>query len=230
MISGQSEPSPSTTNRTSTAGTGSAGPGLGTQAYILAVFCLLPGVALGFLFRGSASPASTNPTAQQGSVSRPQSPAPAAADVQTALAQAAAPLRDAVNKNPDGYDSLVKLGNVLYDGQQYPSAIQFYERALGIHPENPDVRTDMATAYWYTGNADKAIAVMQTSLKYRPGRPQTLFNLRWVCWQGKADPAQLMGHEAEWLKPCPSQTIYDTSFSKLISGYHLLQFWIKSRM
>ena len=157
-----------------------------TQAYVLAVFCLLLGVALGYLFRGSASPAtrSATTTAPPASGSQLQ-PDP---NAQAALAQAAAPLLDAVNKNPNDYDSLVKLGNVFYDGQQYPSAIQYYERALAIHPENPDVRTDMGTAYWYTGNADKAIAAMETSLKYRPGHPQTLFNLGWIRWQGKADP------------------------------------------
>jgi len=158
----------------------------GAQAYLLAAFCLLLGVALGYLFRGSASPATTATAApEQASEMRPQ---PAGSDAQAALAQAAAPLLDAVNKNPNDYDSLVKLGNVFYDGQQYLSAIQYYERALVIHPENPDVRTDMGTAYWYAGNADKAIAAMETSLKYGPGHPQTLFNLGWVRWQGKADP------------------------------------------
>ena len=176
-MSQKSEQSQSTTSATWT----------GTQAYVLAAFCLLLGVLLGYLFRGSASPAmqATATPAQQPSGLQPQQPD---SNMQAALAQAAAPLLDAVSKNPDDYDSLVKLGNVFYDGQQYQNAIQYYEKALVIHPENPDVRTDMGTAYWYTGNADKAIAAMETSLKYRPGHPQTLFNLGWVRWQGKADP------------------------------------------
>jgi len=204
MISGTSEQSPSTINRASTGGTGSAGAWTGTQAYILAAFCLLLGVALGYLFRGSASPAAAaTTTAQKGSESRQQAPAPASADVQAALAQSAAPLLDAVNKNPNDYGSLVKLGNVFYDGQQYPSAIQYYERALQIHPENPDVRTDMGTAYWYTGDADKAIAAMQASLQYRPGHPQTLFNLGWVRWQGKADPKGAISAWEQLLKANP---------------------------
>jgi len=202
MIHAQSEQSPSTTNR-ATAGAGSAGAWTGTQAYLLAVLCLLLGVALGYLFRGSASPASVTTTAQQGTESRQQAPAPASADAQAVLAQAAAPLLDAVNKNPNDYDSLVKLGNLFYDGQQYPGAIQYYERALAIHPENPDVRTDMGTAYWYTGDAEKALAAMQTSLKYRPGHPQTLFNLGWVRWQGKADPKGAISAWEQLLKANP---------------------------
>ena len=185
--------------------TGSNVTWTGPQAYLLAAFCLLLGVALGYLFRGSASPAA--PAAAAATSSEPAGPVqnqqPPSAEAQVAIAQAAAPLLDAVNKDPNDYDSLVKLGNVYYDGQQFPAAIQYYERAIALHPENSDVRTDMATAYWYTGNADKAVAEMQTSLKYQPGHPQTLFNLGWVRWQGKADPKGAIEAWQELLKAHP---------------------------
>jgi cytochrome c-type biogenesis protein CcmH/NrfG len=168
------EPLPSTISSSETQNWSS------TQAYLLAAFCLLLGVALGYLFRGSASSMPQSATA-------PQSTGVPNTQAQAALRQTVGPLLEAVNSNPTDFDSLVKLGDVYYDGQQFPTAIQYYERALAIHPENPDVRTDLGTAYWYTGNADKAIAEMETSLKYKPGHPQTLFNLGWVKWQGKAD-------------------------------------------
>jgi cytochrome c-type biogenesis protein CcmH/NrfG len=180
-----------------------------TQAYVLAVFCLLLGVGLGYLFRGSAAPATAQASvataAQPGGNGMGSNAAqqPNSADVQAAVAQAAAPLLDAVSKNPNDFDSLVKLGNLFYDGQQYPGAIQYYERALAIHPDNPDVRTDMGTAYWYTGNADKAIEAMNGSLKYRPGHPQTLFNLGWVRWQGKQDPKGAIEAWQQLLKANP---------------------------
>jgi cytochrome c-type biogenesis protein CcmH/NrfG len=173
------------------------------QAYLLAAVCLLLGVALGYLFHGSASPtaqAATPAATQQDSVLQKGQQA----DAQAALAQAASPLLDAVNKNPNDYDSLVKLGNVYYDAQQYPNAITYYERALAIHPENPDVRTDMGTAYWYAGNADKAISEMETSLKYQAGHPQSLFNLGWVRWQGKNDAKGAVEAWEKLLKANPS--------------------------
>ena len=154
------------------------------QAYLLAAFCLLLGVALGYLFRGSASPAAAAATSQQGGAVQSEQQT---AEAQAAMEQAAAPLLAAVRQNPNDFDSLVKLGNIYYDGQQFANSIQYYERALAIHPENVDVRTDMGTAYWYSGNADKALSELQASLKYKPGHPQTLFNLGWVRWQGKAD-------------------------------------------
>lgn len=173
-----------------------------TQAYLLAAFCLLLGVALGYLFRGSASPAASAAaaaTTQQGSAAQAQQPAGA----QAAVEQAAASLLEAVNRNPNDFDTLVKLGNVYYDGQQFANAIQYYERALALHPENVDVRTDMGTAYWYSGNADKALSELQTSLKYKPGHPQTLFNLGWVRWQGKADPTGAVEAWQQLLKANP---------------------------
>jgi cytochrome c-type biogenesis protein CcmH/NrfG len=162
------------------------------QAYVLASFCLVLGVALGYLFRGSASPLPQATAATQITGVRGEN-----TQAQAALQQSVVPLLEAVNRNPDDYDALVKLGDLYYDGQQFPNAIQYYERAVAIHPENPDVRTDLGTAYWYSGNADKALAEMETSLKYKPGHPQTLFNLGWVKWQGKADAK---GAVAAWQK------------------------------
>jgi len=196
-MSEASKPSQSTTNSISSAAW------TGTQAYLLAAFCLFLGVALGYLFRGSASvataQATASTTAQPGS-GQQQQPDP---NAQAALTQAAAPLIEAVNKDPKDFDSLAKLGNLYYDGQQYANAIQYYERALTIHPDNPDVRTDMGTAYWYTGNAEKALAAMEASLKYRPGHPQTLFNLGWVRWQGKQDPKGAIEAWQQLLKANP---------------------------
>jgi cytochrome c-type biogenesis protein CcmH/NrfG len=173
-----------------------------SQAYALAAFCLLLGVLLGYLFRGSASPAPQTPATSAQPANAPDSQADP--NAQAGLTQATAPLIDAVNKDPRDYDSLVKLGNILYDAKQFPSAIQYYERALALHPENPDVRTDLGTAYWYAGDADRAVAAMETSLKYRPGNPQTLFNLGWVRWQGKADPKGAVQAWEELLKANPN--------------------------
>ena len=171
-----------------------------TQAYGLAVLCLVLGVGLGYLFRGSAPVSAQAATATQQKDNPHQQ---GAGDMQAVLAKAAEPLLEAVNTNPNDYDALVKLGNVFYDAQQFPSAIQYYERALAIHPDNADVRTDMGTAYWYTGNADKAVEAMETSLKYRPGHPQTLFNLGWVRWQGKANPKGAVAAWEQLLKVNP---------------------------
>src|SRR5438309_3643944 len=85
-----------------------------TQAYLLAAFCLLLGVALGYLFRGSASSMPQSATAPQ-STSVPNTQA------QAALQQSVVPLLEAVNRSPADYDALAKVGDLYYAGQQFPN-------------------------------------------------------------------------------------------------------------
>ena len=163
----------------------------GTQAYILAAFCLVLGVALGYLFRGSASPsvqtaqASSSPANSAGQAQQPQ----LTPEQQKAMVdQAVAPLLATLKNNPDDFNSLIQVANLYFDGRQYPEAITYYRRAAKAEPTNSDVLTDLGTAIWYTGDADGAITEFQTALKYRPDHPGTLFNLGIVRWQGKLDP------------------------------------------
>ncbi len=99
----------------------------------------------------------------------------------------AAALIEKLKSDPANAELLQNIGNIYYDAQQFPTAIDYYQRALKVEPKNAGVRTDMATAYWYTGNADTAIAEFQKSLSYEPNKPNTLFNLGIVQWQGKMD-------------------------------------------
>src|ERR1700690_3345191 len=105
--SGKIMPSQSTIDSTRIAGVWT-----GTQAYVLAAFCLLLGVALGYLFRGSASPAAaqaaTSTLTADSQSGKGVHPPEADPNAQAALAQAAAPLLDAVSKDPNDYDSLVQ--------------------------------------------------------------------------------------------------------------------------
>jgi len=180
-----------------------------TQAYVLAVFCLVLGVALGYLFRGSASPGgSAASVATDSSAAGAQATAgaeaqPTPAQLKEMLDHATAPLLEALKKNPNDFDSIVQLGNLYYDSKQYPQAIEYYERALKIQPNNADVITDTGTAYWYTGDADKAIAEFKKSLTIRPGHPGTLFNLGIVSWQGKMDPGAAVQAWEQLLKTNP---------------------------
>jgi cytochrome c-type biogenesis protein CcmH/NrfG len=166
-------------------------PWSGTQAYILAAFCLVLGVALGYLFRGSASPGV--PTAQAssataGSAIQGQQPQVTPEQQKAMVDQAVAPLLATLKNNPDDFNSLVQVANLYFDGRQYPEAITYYRHAVKTQPTNSDLLTDLGTAIWYTGDADGAIAEFQTALKYRPDHPGTLFNLGIVRWQGKFDP------------------------------------------
>jgi len=172
------------------------------QAYTLAVITLAIGIAVGYFARGSAGPGvvtaeSPQPTAPAGMGSAGMgagqlpgigTPQPEQAPSPEEISKAAQPLLAQLQTNPTDFDTVVKLGNLYYDAKSYPSAIQYYEKALTIQPSNADVRTDLGTSYWYTGNPDKAIENFEKALTIRPNHPETLFNLGVVKWQGKKDP------------------------------------------
>ena len=163
------------------------------QAYLLAVFCLVLGLALGYLFRGSASPATATveaATSANGSMSQGQATKEQVTPEQqkAMVEQAVAPLLATLKTSPNDFNTIVQLANLYFDGQQYPEAVKYYQLAVKSQPKNADLVTDLGTSIWYTGDADGAIAEFQTALKYRPDHPGTLFNLGIVRWQGKLDP------------------------------------------
>ena len=173
----------------------------GAQAYILAAFCLVLGVALGYLFRGSASPAVQNTVATTTASGAEQSFDPQ--QHKEMIEKAAVPMIETLKRNPNDFDTIVQLGNLYYDAKQYKESIPLYDRALKLQPKNSDVRTDLGTAYWYLGDADRAIAEFTESLKYKPDHPGTLFNLGVVRWQGKSDPKGAVQAWEELLKRNP---------------------------
>lgn len=177
------------------------------QAYSLAVICLLIGIAGGWLVRGSATTSGAAPvpaasTADPGPGSQP----PTEAQLQKMADTQVAPLLEKLKADPNNAGVLSSIGNVYYDTQQYPKAIEYYGRALNVQPANSSVRTDMATAIWYLGDADNAIKEFQKSLTYEPNKANTLFNLGIVQWQGKMD---IKGAVATWQKLLDTNPNYE---------------------
>ena len=120
------------------------------------------------------------------------------------LNQSVAPLLETLKTNPDDVDTIVKVGNLYYDGQQYQEAVKYYRLAAKNQPKNADLLTDLGTSLWYTGDADGAIAEFQKALKYQPDHPGTLFNLGIVRWQGKSDPKGAVEAWEELLQKNPN--------------------------
>ena len=188
----------------------------GPQTAALVVVCLLAGAAGGWLLRRSSTTpaaAQTQATLRNASVAsqpaRPNFGLPSSGPSNEQLKQAAdsqaAPILEQLKKDPNNATLLANVGNLYYDGKQYPTAIEYYERSLKIQPADTSVRTDLGTAYWYAGNADSAIAEFNKSLSYDPAKADTLFNLGIVKWQGKKDGP---GAIAAWQKLLDTNPAY----------------------
>jgi tetratricopeptide (TPR) repeat protein len=182
------------------------------QALILAVACVAAGVAGGWFIHGGQSAAiagtaktvSAPPPVENAAAPAPQPPSPA--QLKAMADSQAAPLLERLKTDAKNADLLTAIGNIYYDAQQYPAAVDYYGRSLTVKPAEVSVRTDMATADWYMGNADAAIAEFNRALSYAPTNPNTLFNRGLVKWQGKKD---LEGAEADWKKLLAANPNYE---------------------
>ncbi|HET9695546.1 MAG TPA: tetratricopeptide repeat protein [Terriglobales bacterium] len=181
----------------------------GTQAYVLAVICLVVGVALGYLVRGSASPTAAVPQASaapsgMGDPSASQAPTPEQmkhmADVQ------AQPLLDQLKSSPNDPNLLYRVGSVYYDAQQFPEAIRYYEQAAKGNPKGLELRTDLATAYYYAGDADRSLNEFDEVLKIDSKFANALFNQGMIRWQAKMD---IKGAVESWKKLIATNPNYE---------------------
>ena len=186
-----------------------------TQAFAVAVISVLLGMAGGWFVRKSwvpapgatavispTAPAGNPPPAPLGSLAAMPTP-----DQLRRLADMqASPLLDSLKSDPNNPDLLARIGNIYYDVKQYPEAIAYYERSLKLQPANAAVRTDMATAYWYSGNGDTALAEFNKALTYEPNKANTLFNIGIVKWQSKNDAA---GAIAVWQRLLDTNPNYE---------------------
>lgn len=101
----------------------------------------------------------------------------------------------AASNAPDDPAPRVQLGNLYFDAERYTDAVEWYEQALRLKPNDANVSTDLGVAYYYTDQPDKAIAQFEQSLKVDPKHTKTMLNMGIVKAFGKQD---LAGASAAW--------------------------------
>jgi cytochrome c-type biogenesis protein CcmH/NrfG len=174
-----------------------------TQTYAMAAVCLLIGVLVGYLVRGSATPAGqpVRPSAemQQAAAAPPssmgQQKMPSLDDMKRMADKQAEPLLTKLKTDPRNVDLLNKIALTYKATHQFPEAISYFQKALDVDPKNVAIRTDMASCMYYTGDVDGALAQLDKSLTYDPKHAGTLMNIGIIKWQGKNDVA---GAVAAW--------------------------------
>jgi tetratricopeptide (TPR) repeat protein len=176
---------------------------------LLGLVCLVAGTAGGWSIRGMRAPAPANArvsAAEAKQETEPASQPSSRAQLKEMADAQAAPLMEKLKSDPANSGLLISIGNLYYDAQQYPVAVDYYARALKANPADAAVRTDMGTAFWFMGNADRAIVEFDKALTDAPDNPNTLFNLGLVRWKGKMDAA---GAIAAWEKLLATDPNYE---------------------
>ena len=96
-----------------------------TQAYLLSVVCLVVGIAGGWFVRGSQSPATVTALAATAPASSAAPPTPE--QMRHMADKQAEPLLSQLKSDPSNPALLASVGNIYYDTQQFPIAIEYYQ-------------------------------------------------------------------------------------------------------
>ncbi len=179
------------------------------QVFGMAAVCLVVGLAVGYLFRGSQSPApstavSTRPAdLGAGAPSDRGGGMPTLEQMKHMAEKKAEPLLAKLQANPSDAALLIQIGDTYQQTHQFKDAADFYERSLKIDPRNAGVRSDLASVLYYSGDVDGALAQLQEALKYDAKNGAVLFNLGMIRWQGKKDGKGAVAAWEELLKTNP---------------------------
>jgi cytochrome c-type biogenesis protein CcmH/NrfG len=163
--------------------------------YGMATVCLLLGLSVGYLLRGSESPA-----AAAGVGSPPQAgnrQMPTLEQMRSMADKKAEPLLQQLKTDPKNKDLLLRVAYFYKSAHQFKEAARYLQQALLLDPKNAVVRTERASCLYYDGDVDGALAELQQSLKANPTDANSLFNLGMIRLNGKQDSA---GAIAAWQK------------------------------
>ncbi len=175
--------------------------------YGMAAVCLLLGLAIGYLLRGSESRTAVASSPTHGATPDPHASGsmqmPSMEQMKAMADRKVEPLLAQLKSDPKNKDLLLRVAYFYKSAHQFKDAATYFDRALQVDPKNTAVRTEMASCLYYDGNVDGALALLQESLKQNPADASSLFNLGMIRWKGKKDASGAIAAWKELLKTNP---------------------------
>ncbi len=177
------------------------------HVYLLSAICLLLGATLGYLLRGSASPAASLPSPGETQPAKTGMPGhgqmPTLEQMKHMADKQAEPLLAKLRSAPNDSNFLFQIGNVYRSAHQFKDAADYYGKSLQFDPENVAIRTELASCLYYSGDVDGALAQLRRALQTNPKDSNSLFNLGLIEWTGKKDAAAALAAWNQLLKSNP---------------------------
>ena len=152
---------------------------------------LFGGLAFGFLlgfglFRAiDTRPGQATSPAASNEIPTPMGPAaPMGSAAPTQTSGGGAPmmveinaLKERVQKDPKDVQAWSRLANLYQDSGMFEPAIEFYQRASELLPNNANLLTDMGICYQQLKQFDKALELLERAQKADPANWQSLYNI-----------------------------------------------------
>jgi tetratricopeptide (TPR) repeat protein len=135
-------------------------------------FGVLVGFGISQMVGGA--PGQRGPSAPPAGAAR-QQPAPQAQSSAPMLEEIGQ-LREVLRVAPDNIDALKRLANIYQDAQMYAQAIEFYEKAVALKGDDPNLMTDLGTCLGGVGRNREALAIFRQAHEMDPAHWQSMFN------------------------------------------------------
>jgi tetratricopeptide (TPR) repeat protein len=90
---------------------------------------------------------------------------------------AIAPLRKAVNLDPEHFQARLQLGDALLAEGKHTAAAEVYREAVALRPDVPDARVALADAQIKSGDVHAAEATLREGLAQQPDSPELCYTL-----------------------------------------------------
>jgi cytochrome c-type biogenesis protein CcmH/NrfG len=137
------------------------------ESLLVGVVALVAGLIIGLLIGQKTS----------GPVSTPSGGPPPAPAPMVNLQQKINELKNIVAADPGNRQAWVALGNEYFDSNQFMNAIEAYDKALEINPNDSHVLTDQGVMFRRLGWFDRAIDNFNKALEVDPSNATSIFNL-----------------------------------------------------
>jgi cytochrome c-type biogenesis protein CcmH/NrfG len=103
--------------------------------------------------------------------------------------------RSAADREPKNAAPRAQLGDLYFTSERFGDAVKWYEEALALTPNDVRVSSQLAMAYYYTNQTDRALQQLERAVKTDPKHAEAWLNLGFVRAFGKQD---LNGAEQAW--------------------------------
>ncbi|HEX5042106.1 MAG TPA: tetratricopeptide repeat protein [Candidatus Polarisedimenticolaceae bacterium] len=85
-------------------------------------------------------------------------------------------LQQQVRDHPDDAAAWTRIANLYHDAGMFQQAVGFYEKAVTLLPNDPNVLTDLGVCYRGAGDSQKALEAFARAEKADPKHWQSLYN------------------------------------------------------
>jgi len=174
----------------------------------MATVCLLLGLAVGYLLRGSQSTAQLNspnaprPIEANGIEATPR--IPTREQMKAMADRKVDPLLKQLKSEPRNEDLLIQIASYYKSAHQFKDAAAYLSRAAELDASNTAIRTERASCLYFDGDIEGALSALEESLHQSPHDANALFNLGLMRWKGKKDAAGAIAAWKELLKTHPN--------------------------